>query len=97
MFLLSIILLLITFFVHSNTYEITVLRHEGNFEKYKIKAPLWLVILVVIGLLTPYINVIVFSVGAFLWVMNIIIEKSIVFYNTSKLYKKIINFLNKKI
>lgn len=93
---IGIILFLITWYVHAHTYAIdddySYYRRQKVTEK--VKAPLWVLLLVIIAVFIPILNLIAFILGVIAYAITVgegDIELRIEWVN------KVIEFLNKKV
>lgn len=97
--LVGIIMLTITIFVHKHTYERTPEWRRSYFEDYKdckYPFPRWLLLIMVIVSALPLVNAIGFGIGIVFYGIALS-EKDIVFSCKSKWWGSFMEFLNKEV
>lgn len=94
--LIGIIFIVITIFVHKNTYKDRTYNCKENKYEYdkndRLRFPIWLLLLLFL-FLVPYLNIILFIVGIICYFVSITTED--IFFNPPKKLRKLIDFLNK--
>ena len=66
--LIGIILLIITYFIHKHTYIIDSIWEE---KQYKPMSPLWMWIILFIISITPFLNILMFIIGAVMYLIGL--------------------------
>ena len=92
-FIVGIILAAITLYVHKHSYE----RKVGDMYIDRLSCPLWLAILIFAVACIPFVGVILFSFGVFIYMINLIDPSPTMYFNADGIVKKIIDLLNKEV
>ena len=88
---LGVILLLITYYIHTNTKS---LDWDDNYSNIKIKR-IYIILIIIVAFI-PVFNLIMFTVGLVGWIIPIICG-DIVFKPNSKVLNRILNYLKEEV
>lgn len=91
-FIIGIVFFAITLYVHKHSYN----SKRGNEYYNRLPCPLWFVIIAFIIFCIPVCGIIVFALGAILYILTRLIYTNL-YFNPTGFIKKIVNILTKEV
>ena len=88
---LGVILLLITYYIHTNTKS---LDWDDNYSDIKIKR-IYKILIIIVAFI-PFLNVVLFIIGLICWMVSIGCG-DVVFKPNSKVLNRILNYLKEEV
>ena len=98
--ILGLILLVITYIIHKNTYSKEYNYKNNSYNYEKLPSPLWMWILAFLISIIPFLNIIIFIFAFIIYFILVFVEEDISLNPKSKVYKtfnKIITILTKNV
>lgn len=96
---IGLIMLCVVLFFYNNLYKNYKISFKNPKEEYsdKLEMPLWLLVLLILGFLIPILNICLFMVLCFKFVLGLLNYDLYLHFKEKSFMSKLIKFFNKKV